>query len=238
MKAVILAGGLGIRLAEETPVRPKPMVSVGGFPMLWYIVQIYSAHGINDFVICLGFKGYYTKEYFANDAMHNSSIKVDVRNRKVDYLGKNKLPPWSIELIDTGSETLTGGRLARVLPYLHEDEPSCMTYGDGVADIDIRGLVTFHKSHGLDATLPAIRPSSRFGATMIDQGRVTSFKEKPAGDGAQINGSFFVLHPRVLDRIEGDDTIWERAPLEGLAREGQQSMPDTLERLIHAILEG
>lgn len=237
MKAVIPAGGLGIRLAEESPVRPKPMVSVGCFPMLWHIVQIYSAHGINDFVICLGYKGYHTKEYFANYAMHNSSIKVDVRNRKVDYFGENKLPPWSIELIDTGSETFTGGRLARVLPYLHEDEPFCMTYGDVVADIDIRGLVAFHKSYGLDATLTAIRPSSRFGATMIDQSRVTSFEEKPVCDGAQINGSFFVLHPRVLDRIEGDDTR-ERAPLEGLAREGQQSMPDTLECLIHAILEG
>jgi glucose-1-phosphate cytidylyltransferase len=221
MKAVILAGGLGTRLAEETSVRPKPMVEVGGFPILWHIMQIYSAHGINDFVICLGYKGYYVKEYFANYAMHNSSIRVDVRNREVAYLGENKLPPWNIELIDTGSETLTGGRLARVRPYLPKDEPFCMTYGDGVADIDIRALLEFHKSHGLDATLTAVRPSGRFGATVIDNGRVTSFEEKPAGDGSQINGGFFVLHPRVLDRIEGDDTIWERAPLEGLAQDGQ-----------------
>lgn len=221
MKAVLLAGGLGTRLAEETSVRPKPMVEVGGMPILWHIMNIYSAHGINEFVICLGYKGYFIKEYFANFALHNSSIEVDVRNRSVEFLGENALPPWKIQMIDTGAETLTGGRLKRVRDYLPEDEPFCMTYGDGVADIDITSLVAFHKDHGLDATLTAVRPSGRFGATLIEDNRVKSFEEKPAGDGAQVNGGFFVLHPRVIDRIAGDETIWEREPLEGLARDGQ-----------------
>ncbi|MDZ4309651.1 MAG: glucose-1-phosphate cytidylyltransferase [Cypionkella sp.] len=221
MKAVILAGGLGTRLAEETSLRPKPMVEIGGQPIMWHIMQIYSAHGINDFVVCLGYKGYYIKEYFANYAMHNSSVAVDIRKRSLQFLGDNDLPPWKVQLIDTGAETLTGGRLKRVRDYLDPDEPFCMTYGDGVADIDIGGLLAFHKGHGLDATLTAVRPSGRFGATMIENGRVTSFEEKPAGDGAQVNGGFFVLHPRVIDRIASDDTIWEREPLEGLARDGQ-----------------
>lgn len=221
MKAVILAGGLGTRLAEETSVRPKPMVEVGGHPILWHIMQIYSAHGINDFIVCLGYKGYYIKEYFANYAMHNSSVAVDIRNRSLEFLGDNDLPAWKVQLIDTGAETLTGGRLKRVRQWLDPDEPFCMTYGDGVADIDISALLAFHKGHGLDATLTAVRPSGRFGATMIEDERVVSFEEKPAGDGAQVNGGFFVLHPRVIDRIGGDETIWEREPLEGLARDGQ-----------------
>ena len=221
MKAVILAGGLGTRLAEETSVRPKPMVEVGGHPILWHIMQIYSAHGINDFIVCLGYKGYYIKEYFANYAMHNSSVAVDIRNRSLEFLGDNDLPAWKVQLIDTGAETLTGGRLKRVREWLDPDEPFCMTYGDGVADIDIGALLAFHEEHGLDATLTAVRPSGRFGATMIENERVTSFEEKPAGDGAQVNGGFFVLHPRVIDRIAGDETIWEREPLEGLARDGQ-----------------
>ncbi|WP_225026154.1 glucose-1-phosphate cytidylyltransferase [Xinfangfangia pollutisoli] len=221
MKAVILAGGLGTRLAEETSVRPKPMVEIGGHPILWHIMNIYSAHGITEFIICLGYKGYYVKEYFANYAMHNSSVSVDIRNRSLEFLGQNDLPPWKVQLIDTGAETLTGGRLKRVRDYLNPDEPFCMTYGDGVADIDIPGLLAFHKAHGLDATLTAVRPSGRFGATMIEDGRVTSFEEKPAGDGAQVNGGFFVLHPRVIERIADDSTIWEREPLEGLARDGQ-----------------
>ncbi|MAP15430.1 MAG: glucose-1-phosphate cytidylyltransferase [Oceanibulbus sp.] len=221
MKAVILAGGLGTRLAEETSMRPKPMVEVGGYPILWHIMNIYSHHGINEFVVCLGYKGYFIKEYFANYAMHNSSIEVDIHNRSVTFLGKNALPDWKIQLIDTGSETLTGGRLKRVRSYLPDDEPFCMTYGDGVADIDITALLAFHNSHGLDATLTAVRPSGRFGATLIDGGRVMSFEEKPAGDGAQVNGGFFVLHPRVIDRVAGDDTIWEREPLEGLAKDEQ-----------------
>ncbi|MEO6473142.1 MAG: glucose-1-phosphate cytidylyltransferase [Aeromicrobium sp.] len=221
MKVVILAGGLGTRLAEETSVRPKPMVEVGGFPILWHIMKIYSAYGFNEFVVCLGYKGYFIKEYFANYAMHNTSIEVDIQNRSVTYLADSDLPSWKIQLIDTGGDSLTGGRLKRVRSYLNDDEPFCMTYGDGVADIDLAALVSFHKEHGLDATLTAVRPSGRFGSTVISDGRVDKFEEKPAGDGAQINGGFFVLHPRVLDRIEGDQTIWEREPLEGLARDGQ-----------------
>jgi len=221
MKAVILAGGLGTRLAEETSVRPKPMVEIGGHPILWHIMNIYSAHGIDDFIICLGYKGYYIKEYFANYALHNSSISVDIREKKIEFLDDVSLPNWKIQLIDTGADSMTGGRLKRIGAYLNPDEPFCMTYGDGVSDIDMSGLIKFHESHGLDATLTAVRPAGRFGATVIQDERVTSFAEKPAGDGAQINGGFFVLHPRVLDRIEGDATIWEREPLEGLARDGQ-----------------
>lgn len=221
MKVVLLAGGLGTRLAEETSVRPKPMVEVGGFPILWHIMQIYSAHGFNEFVVCLGYKGYFVKEYFTNYVMHNSSIEVDIHARSVTYLSGGSLPPWKIQLIDTGVETLTGGRLKRVRPFLPADEPFHMTYGDGVSDVDLGALVAFHQKHGLDATLTAVRPSGRFGSTTIEDGRVHRFDEKPAGDGAQINGGFFVLHPRVIDRIDGDDTIWEREPLEGLARDGQ-----------------
>lgn len=221
MKAVLLAGGLGTRLAEETSVRPKPMVEVGGFPILWHIMNIYAHHGVNEFIVCLGYKGYFIKEYFANYAMYNSSIEVDIRDRSVTFLGNNTLPNWKIQLVDTGADTLTGGRLKRVRDYLPKDEPFCMTYGDGVANIDISGLLAFHKSHGLDATLTAVRPSGRFGATLIEDGRVKSFEEKPAGDGAQVNGGFFVLEPRVIDRIADDSTIWEREPLEGLAKDGQ-----------------
>lgn len=221
MKVVILAGGLGTRLAEETSVRPKPMVEIGGHPILWHILKIYSSHGFNDFVICLGYKGYYIKEYFANYAMHNSSISVDIKNRSIAYLGESDLPDWRIQLVDTGAETLTGGRLKRIRPYLDDSEPFCMTYGDGVADVDLTSLVEYHRGHGLDATLTAVRPSGRFGSTVIESGRVAKFEEKPAGDGAQINGGFFVLQPGVLDRIAGDSTVWEREPLEGLAEDGQ-----------------
>lgn len=221
MKAVILAGGLGTRLAEETSIRPKPMVEIGGHPILWHIMNIYSAHGINEFIICLGYKGYCIKEYFANYALHNSSVCVDISGRSLEFLGAPDLPPWKVHLIDTGSDTMTGGRLRRVRKYLRPDEAFCLTYGDGVADIDISALVDFHTAHGLDATVTTVRPAGRFGATMIDQGRVSSFTEKPAGDGAQINGGFFVLHPRVIDRVLGDESIWEREPLEGLAHDGQ-----------------
>lgn len=221
MRAVLLAGGLGTRLAEETSVRPKPMVEVGGYPILWHIMKIYSTYGINEFVICLGYKGYYIKEYFSNYAMHNSNVCVNIADRSIEFIGKNSLPPWKIFMIDTGSDTMTGGRLRRVRDYLPEDEPFCMTYGDGVADIDIAALVAFHRSHGLEATLTAVRPAGRFGATIIDGINVSQFSEKPAGDGAQINGGFFVLNPSVIDRIKGDDTTWERQPLEGLARDGQ-----------------
>ncbi|HBP03207.1 MAG TPA: glucose-1-phosphate cytidylyltransferase [Stenotrophomonas sp.] len=221
MKAVILAGGLGTRLAEETAVRPKPMVEIGGHPILWHIMKIYSAHGINEFIVCLGYKGYYVKEFFANYALHNSSITVDIAKRSLEFNGDSQLPPWKVHLVDTGTESMTGGRLRRVRDYLNKDEPFCMTYGDGVADIDITSLLAFHNAHGKDATLTSVRPAGRFGATVIRDGKVTEFTEKPAGDGAQINGGFFVLHPRVIDRITGDSTIWEREPLEGLARDSQ-----------------
>lgn len=221
MKAVLLAGGLGTRLAEETSVRPKPMVEVGGHPILWHIMKIYSAYGIDEFIICLGYKGYYIKEYFLNYAMYNSSIAVDIRNKSHTFINDGDLPPWRIHLIDTGAETMTGGRIKRVRNFLDDDEPFCMTYGDGVADIDIAALIAFHKSHGLKATLTSVRPAGRFGATVIDGIKVTDFMEKPAGDGAQINGGFFVLEPSVIDRIAGDSTIWEREPMESLARDGQ-----------------
>ena len=220
MKAVILAGGLGTRLAEETVLRPKPMVEIGGHPILWHIMNIYSAHGIDDFVVCLGYRGYCIKEYFANYALHNSSIEVDIRGRSMQFLGGADLPPWRVTLVDTGEGTATGGRLARVRAHLG-DAPFCMTYGDGVADVDIGALVAFHAGHGRDATLTAVRPTGRYGATAIADGRVARFEEKPPGDGAQVNGGFFVLHPRVIDRIDGDDCVWERGPLEGLARDGQ-----------------
>lgn len=221
MRAVLLAGGLGTRLAEETSVRPKPMVEVGGYPILWHIMKIYSAHGINEFVICLGYKGYYIKEFFANYALHQSSVCVDVKEKSISYIGEDTLPPWKIFLVDTGAETMTGGRLKRVRDYLPDDEPFCMTYGDGVADIDISALIKFHKEQGLQATLTAVRPAGRFGATMLEGPKVTQFTEKPAGDGAQINGGFFVLDPKVIDRIADDTTVWEREPLEGLASDGQ-----------------
>ena len=197
------------------------MVEVGGRPILWHIMKIYSAAGLNEFIICLGYRGYFIKEYFANYALHNSSISVDVRSKSLEFLDNEGLPPWKVQLIDTGTETMTGGRLRRVREYLDPNEPFCMTYGDGVADIDIGALVAFHQEHGLDATLTAVRPAGRFGATVIENGRVAQFMEKPAGDGAHINGGFFVLHPRVIDRIMDDATIWEREPLEGLARDGQ-----------------
>lgn len=184
-------------------------------------MQIYSAHGINEFVICLGYKGYYIKEFFANYALHQSSVCVDVKEKSIAYIGEDRLPPWKIFLVDTGAETMTGGRLKRVRDYLPEDEPFCMTYGDGVADIDIGALVKFHKEQGLEATLTAVRPAGRFGAAMLEGLKVTQFTEKPAGDGAQINGGFFVLNPSVVDRIADDTTVWEREPLEGLARDGQ-----------------
>jgi len=220
MKAVILAGGLGTRLSEETATRPKPMVEIGGFPIIWHIMNIYSSHGVDEFIICLGYKGYYIKEYFANYALHQSSVCVDVRQKRLEYLD-GELPPWKISLIDTGAETMTGGRLKRVREYLEEDEPFCMTYGDGVSDVDIGRLIAFHNAQGKDATLTAVRPSGRFGATVLDGDSVKEFTEKPAGDNAQVNGGFFVLHPRVIDRIAGDQTIWEREPLEGLAKDGQ-----------------
>jgi glucose-1-phosphate cytidylyltransferase len=216
MKTVILAGGLGTRLGEETSVRPKPMVDIGGKPILWHIMKIYSAAGLNDFVICLGYRGYMIKEYFANYFLHTADVTLDLKNNKM-HVHQNWSEPWSITLVETGAETMTGGRLKAIRPYLTEGEPFCFTYGDGVADIDIADLVAFHKAHGKRATVTSVAPPGRFGALEFDDDLVTAFREKPAGDGGQINGGFFVADPSVLDLVEGPETLWEQGPLETLA---------------------
>ena len=221
MKVVLLAGGLGTRLLEETELRPKPMLEIGGLPILCHIMNIYARHGFNDFIICVGYKGYYIKEYFSNYVLHRSNIRVDLANHSVEYLSSEGVPDWRVTIVDTGLHTMTGGRIKRIASYLTPDEPFHMTYGDGVADVDIGALTRFHLNHGLDATLTAVRPPGRFGATVLNGDRVTRFEEKPAGDGDLINGGFFVLHPRVLDRIAEDSSPWEGEPLSGLAREGQ-----------------
>ena len=219
MKAVILAGGLGTRISEESHLRPKPMIEIGGRPILWHIMKIYSHHGINDFVICLGYKGYVIKEYFANYFLHMSDVTFDMADNRMDVHQRNA-EPWRVTLVDTGQDTLTGGRLKRIRPYLN-GQPFCFTYGDGVADLDISKLLEFHREHGRIATLTAIQPPGRYGAVLIDRARVTSFQEKPAGDGAWINGGFFVLEPAAIDYIEGDQTPWESGPLEHMARDDQ-----------------
>ena len=219
MKVVLLAGGLGSRLSEETHLRPKPMVEIGGQPILWHIMMHYSCHGLNDFVVCLGYKGYYIKEFFANYVLHRSDVTVDLAANTIEYNRQGDVPPWRVTLVDTGAETMTGGRLKRVAHLL--DEPFCMTYGDGVSDIDLTRLVEFHRGHGLDATVTVVRPPGRFGSTVLEGDRVTHFEEKPRGDGGYINGGFFVLNPGVIDRIEGDDTLFEQEPLTGLAADGQ-----------------
>jgi glucose-1-phosphate cytidylyltransferase len=221
MQVVILAGGMGTRLAEETQVRPKPMVEIGGHPILWHIMKIYSHYGLRDFIVCLGYKGYFIKEYFANFVLHRSNVTLDLAAGSITYQQSEEVPPWRIQLIDTGSETMTGGRLRRVRSALSSNELFCMTYGDGVADIDIGALIAFHKRHGLDATVTAVKPPSRYGATVLDGYRVVRFAEKPSGEGGYINAGFFVLHPRVIDRIAGDHVSWEREPLESLAADGQ-----------------
>ena len=220
MKTVILAGGFGSRLGEETAVRPKPMVEIGGMPILWHIMKIYSAAGLNDFIICLGYKGYIIKEYFANYFLHNADVTIDLAKNDMQ-IHQAWSEPWRITLVETGTATMTGGRLKAIRPYLEPGEPFCFTYGDGVADIDIADLVRFHRSHGLRATITSVAPPGRFGALEFDGDRVTSFREKPAGDGGQINGGFFVADPSVLDLIEGPETIWEQAPLERLAHGGE-----------------
>jgi glucose-1-phosphate cytidylyltransferase len=219
VKAVILAGGLGSRLSEETTVRPKPMVEIGGKPMLWHIMKIYSAHGIDDFVICLGYKGYMIKEYFANYFLHMSDVTFDMASNQMQVHQKN-VEPWKVTLVDTGDETMTGGRLKRVAHYL-DDGDFCMTYGDGVGDVDIRKLLAFHRKHGKLATLTATQPPGRFGALSLDGHDVAAFQEKPHGDGGRINGGFFVLSPKVLGYIKDDRSIWEREPMERLAKERQ-----------------
>lgn len=219
MKAVILAGGLGTRIAEETSTRPKPMVEIGGKPILWHIMKVYSAHGIKDFVICCGYKGYMIKEYFANYFLHMSDVTFDMAHNSMS-VHEQYAEPWKVTLVDTGESTMTGGRLKRVKEYLG-DEDFCFTYGDGVGNVDITKLVQFHKSHGKKATLTATQPPGRFGALDMEGTEVKSFVEKPHGDGAYINGGFFVLNPTVIDLIENDSTIWERKPLETLSNEGQ-----------------
>lgn len=218
-KAVILAGGLGTRLAEETNVRPKPMVEIGGYPILWHIMKIYSMHGINDFIVCLGYKGYVIKEYFQNYILHLSDVTFDMEKGET-IVRRRQAEPWRITLVDTGGDTMTGGRVRRVRDYIG-DEPFCLTYGDGVANIDITALIAFHKAHGRAATVTAVLPPGRFGALDLVNDEVQGFLEKPQGDGSWINGGFFVLSPEVIDRIDGDSTVWEREPLEGLARDGQ-----------------
>jgi len=220
MKAVILAGGLGTRLSEETVSKPKPMVEIGGKPILWHILKIYSHYGINDFIICCGYKGYIIKEYFANYFLHNSDVTFNMKDNKIS-VHEDRSEPWNVTLVDTGDNSMTGGRLKRILPYLKDEKVFCFTYGDGVADIDIKKLIEFHKSHGRQATLTATFPPGRFGALSIENNRVLKFEEKPKGDGALINAGFFVLSPKVIERIKGDSTIWEQEPLKGLAADGE-----------------
>ena len=223
MKAVVLAGGLGTRLSEETAVRPKPMVEIGGKPILWHILKMYSHHGINDFVICCGYKGYIIKEYFANYFLHTSDVTFDMANNRMEVHHK-RAEPWKVTLVDTGDASMTGGRLLRVADYVRDDAAFCLTYGDGVSDVDISASIAYHRQHGKAATLTATYPPGRFGALDIRDGRVHSFSEKPRGDGALINSGFFVLSPSVLDYLVDDATIWEREPLQLLA-EGGQLMP-------------
>jgi glucose-1-phosphate cytidylyltransferase len=219
MKAVILAGGLGSRISEETETRPKPMIEIGGRPILWHIMKIYAAHGIDEFVVCLGYKGYVIKEFFANYYLHSCDVTFDLRSNAVE-VHQSKAEPWKVTLVDTGEATMTGGRLRRVLDYVG-DEEFCFTYGDGVADVDVRKLVEFHRASGTVATVTAVQPPGRFGALESDGERVTGFAEKPHGDGGWINGGFFLLSPSVGDLIAGDDTVWEREPMETLAEKGE-----------------
>jgi glucose-1-phosphate cytidylyltransferase len=220
MKAVLLAGGLGTRLAEETGVRPKPMVEIGGKPILWHIMKIYTTHNITDFVICLGYKGYVIKEYFQNYFLHTSNVTFDIRRNEME-VHHAESEPWRVTLIETGETTQIGGRIKRILPYVENDEAFCLTYGDGVGNIDVTGAIAHHRATGVLATVTAVQPPGRFGALKLDGNLVTGFQEKPGGDGGWINGGFFVLSPKVGDYIEGDATVWEREPMERLAAEGQ-----------------
>ena len=217
---MILAGGLGSRLSEETDLRPKPMVEIGGRPILWHIMKLFSHHGFNDFVVCLGYRGYMVKEYFANYVLHNADLTVDLAKGAIEYHATNH-EPWRVTLVDTGAESMTGGRVKRIAPYLDKDEPFFLTYGDGLTDVDLAKLAAFHRAHGKAATVTAVSPPGRYGALEIRNDLVRRFIEKPPGDNGLINGGFFVLQPSVLDRIEGDATIFEQGPLEGLAHDGQ-----------------
>lgn len=222
MKAVLLAGGLGTRISEETHLKPKPMIEIGGKPLLWHVMKIYSAHGINDFVICAGYKGYVIKEYFANYFLHMSDVTFDMAENRME-VHHQRSEPWRVTIIDTGESTMTGGRLKRVRDYLG-DETFCFTYGDGVGDVDISSLLAFHKAQGRQATLTGVQPPGRYGALGIEGTLITNFQEKPEGNGGWINGGFFVLEPSVIDLIDDDRTIWERKPLEALAAQNQLSV--------------
>jgi glucose-1-phosphate cytidylyltransferase len=219
MRAILLAGGLGTRISEESSLRPKPMIEIGGMPILWHILKIYSHFGVNEFIICCGYKGYVIKEYFANYFLHMSDVSFDMRSNEMKVLHR-KAEPWRVTLVDTGDSTQTGGRLKRVAPYL-TDDCFCLTYGDGVGDVNIGALIAFHKAHGKEATMTAVQPPGRFGSLDIRGSTIERFLEKPTGDGGWINGGFFVLNKSVIDRIEGDETLWEKEPLESLARDEQ-----------------
>ena len=220
MKAVILAGGLGTRISEETHLKPKPMIEIGGRPLLWHIMKVYSHHGINDFIICCGYKGYIIKEYFANYFLHMSNVTFDMQNNSMT-VHEQHAEPWRVTLVNTGDDTMTGGRLKRVQKYLHGEKFFALTYGDGLSNIDITAEIEFHKKHGRMATLCAVTPPGRYGAITLNGDEVSGFTEKPQGDGAKINGGFFILSPDVIDYVSGDDTSWEAEPLERLARENQ-----------------
>jgi glucose-1-phosphate cytidylyltransferase len=221
LQAVILAGGLGTRLGEETSIRPKPMIEIGGMPIIWHIMKLYSAHGVSDFIVCLGYKGYLIKEYFANYFLHTADVTIDLRNGNAMEIHQNWSEPWRITLVETGAETQTGGRLKAIRRYLNDNEPFCFTYGDGLASIDISDLIQFHRDHGKKATISAVAPPGRFGALEFEGDMVRSFKEKPDGDGGLINGGFFVADPSVLDLVDGPETAWEQEPLEQLAAAGE-----------------
>lgn len=220
MKAVLLAGGLGTRISEETETKPKPMIEIGGKPIIWHIMKIYSHYGVNDFIICLGYKGYVIKEFFANYYMHMSDVTFNLRDNS-SRIHSSKSEPWSVTLVETGEETMIGGRIKRILPYIGDDEAFCLTYGDGVGNVDIATLIEAHKASGKLATVTATQPPGRFGAIRYEGNQVLGFQEKPQGDGGWINGGFFVLSPKVGDYIEGDETVWEREPLEQLAADGE-----------------
>ncbi len=220
LKAVILAGGLGTRISEETHLKPKPMIEIGGKPILWHIMKLYSANGVNDFVICCGYKGYVIKEYFANYFLHMSDVTFDMANNQMQ-VHEQYAEPWRVTLVDTGDNTLTGGRLKRIAPYIHDEEAFCFTYGDGVADVDIAAEIAFHKQHGKWATVTAVQPPGRYGALQLEGVKVAGFTEKPRGDGGLINGGFFVLSPKCLGLITGDSSSWEGEPLSKLAAQGE-----------------